>query len=32
MGTATAIAIVMYAVIMVLTLVQIRWLRPRWEY
>jgi multiple sugar transport system permease protein len=32
MGTATAIAIVMYAVIIVLTLVQIRWLRPRWEY
>jgi ABC-type sugar transport system permease subunit len=32
MGTGTAIAVIMYLVIMVFTLIQIRWLRPRWEF
>jgi ABC-type sugar transport system permease subunit len=32
MGTGTAIAVIMYLVIMVFTLIQIRWLRPRWKY
>lgn len=32
MGTAAAIATIMFIVIMIFTLIQIRWLRPKWEY
>ena len=32
MGTGAAIAVIMYLVIMAFTLIQLRWLRPRWEF
>ncbi len=32
MGAASAISLVMFAIIMIFTVIQFRLLRPRWEY